>query len=206
MLERLTKTDPERDPRGMEQRYLSNTLFAGSRGLLGKSLEGVDRELLYAAVRAGLQNQDGRARSAYVTVYDNLSFEELKPLLPAIHRAVVEKSPSGEMFADGIRIAGLKLLAKHHVQEGLDAGVQYAKKQNPWGSEKRLPVILSAIEAYGTHAAAVIPELQALADSLDQGEPGHPRKSSQEKAKVVRATIEQIKASKETPPLIGLEG
>ncbi len=206
MLERLTKSDLKRDPRGMEQRYLSDTLFARGRGLIGKSLDGVDRNLLYDAVRTGLRNEDGRARSAYVTVFDNLSFAELKPLLPAIHQAVIEKSPSGEMFADGIRLAGLNLLAKHHVKEGLDAGVEYAKKQNPWGSEKRLPVILSAIVAYGTHAAAVIPELQALADSLDKGEPGHPRKSSQEKAKLVREAIEQIKASKDTPPLTSLEG
>jgi hypothetical protein len=206
MLERLTKNDPERDPRSMEQRYLSNTLFAKGRGLIGKSLDGIDRKLLYDAVRAGLRNEDGHARSAYVSVYDNLSFEELKPLLPAIHQAVVEKSPSGEMFADGIRLAGLNLLAKHHVKEGLDAGVQYAKKQNPWGSEKRLPVILSTIKAYGTHAAAVIPELQALADSLDKGEPGHPPKSSKEKAKLVREAIANIKASEETPPLISLEG
>jgi hypothetical protein len=206
MLERLTKTDPERDPRGMEQRYLSNTLFAGSRGLLGKSLEGVDRELLYAAVRAGLQNQDGRARSAYVTVYDNLSFEELKPLLPAIHRAVIESSPSGEMFADGIRMAGLKLLAKHHVKEGLDAGMRYATKQNPWGSQKRLPEVMAAIQSYGTHAQPLIPQLEELADKLEKGEPGFPKPLSLQKAANVRATIEQIKASKETPPLIGLEG
>lgn len=206
MLERLTKTDLERDPRGMEQRYLSNTLFAKGRGLLGKSLDGVDRELLYAAVQAGLQNQDGHARSAYVTVYENLSFDELKPLLPAIHRAVVEPSPSGIMFADGVRMAGLKLLAKHHIQEGLDAGMHYATRQNPWGSQKRLPEIMTAILTYGTHAKAVIPELQKLADTLEKGEPGFPRPLSLQKAKNVRETIQQIEASKETPPLIRLEG
>ncbi len=206
MLERLTKTDPERDPRGMEQRYLSNTLFANGRGLLGKSLDGVDRDHLYSAVRAGLQNQDGRARSAYVTVYDNLSFEELKPLLPAIHRAVVEPSPSGIMFADGIRLAGLNLLAKHHVREGLDAGMQYAKKQNHWGSQKRIPTIMTAIQSYGTHAQAVIPQLEQLADVLEKGEPGFPKPLSLQKAKNVRETIEQIKASSETPPLISLKG
>jgi hypothetical protein len=205
MLERLTKADPERDPRGMEQRYLSNTLFAGGRGLLGKSLAGVDRDLLYAAVRAGLQNQDGRARSAYVSVYDNLSFDELKPLLPAIHRAVVEPSPSGIMFADGIRMAGLKLLAKHRVKEGLDAGMLYARKQNPWGSQKRLPEIMTVVQSYGTHAQPLIPQLEELADKLEKGEPGFPKPLSLQKAANVRETIEQIKASKETPPLISLD-
>lgn len=206
LLERLTKSDQERDPRAMEQRYLSMTLFDRGRGLLGRSLDGVDRELLFAAVRAGLQNQDGHARSAYTSVYDNLTFEELKPLLPAIHRAVVEPSPSGEMFADGIRLAGLKLLAKHHVKEGLDAALGYAKNQNPWGSQKRIPEVMEAIAAYGTHAVVAIPDLEELAKTFEKGEQNFPRHMSQQKGKNVRDTIEKIKSSTETPKLMTVAG
>jgi hypothetical protein len=70
--------------------------------MLGRSLEGVDRQALYEAVRAGLDNEDGRARGALGSVYKNLTYEEIEPLLPAIYLAVIEPAPSGIMFADGI--------------------------------------------------------------------------------------------------------
>ena len=63
LLELLAQVDPQSDPRGMQQRYLSFALF-DSGGMLSRSLDGVDREALYEAVRAGLKNQDGRAGAA----------------------------------------------------------------------------------------------------------------------------------------------
>ena len=119
MLERLAKTDPKTDPRGMEQRYLCFSLFNRRDGLLGRSLEGVDRELLMKAVRVGLQNEDGRARGSLATVYEHLTYDEIKPLLPAIHQAIVEPAPSGIMFASDIRMSGVALLAKHRINEGI---------------------------------------------------------------------------------------
>ena len=111
LLELLAQVDPENDPRGMQQRYLSFALFEQGEGMLSRSLDGVDRAALSKAVRAGLKNQDGRARGSIGSVYRNLSSEEIKPLLPAIHQAIVEPAPSGEMFADTIRVEGLRLLA-----------------------------------------------------------------------------------------------
>ncbi len=118
LLELLAQVDPERDPRGMQQRYLTFALFENGDGMLSRSLEGVDEELLYKAVRAGLKNQDGRARGSLGSVYRNLSSEKIKPLLPAIYQAIMEPAPSGEMFADSIRVEGLRLLAKHRVKRG----------------------------------------------------------------------------------------
>ena len=84
--------------------------------MLGRSLEGVDREALYVAVGAGLGNEDGRARGALSSVYKNLAYEEIEPLLPVIHQAVVAPAPSGIMFADGIRLSGLEILAQHRIE------------------------------------------------------------------------------------------
>ena len=125
LLKLLAEVDEQRDPRGMQQRYLTFALFENRDGMLSRSLEGVDREALYQAVRAGLKNQDGRARGSIGSVYRNLSAEDLQPLLPAIYQAIVEPAPSGEMFADTIRVEGLELLAKHHIEEGIAACVQY---------------------------------------------------------------------------------
>jgi len=45
ILRMATATPSAADPRDMEQRYLITILFSSRGGLLGKSLDGVDREL-----------------------------------------------------------------------------------------------------------------------------------------------------------------
>jgi len=200
MLGRLTKSDPKNDPRNMEQRYLCFALFAGRQGLLRKSLEGVDRELLTKAVRAGLRNEDGRARGALGSVYDNLSFEEIKPLLPAIHRAVVEPAPSGIMFADGIRLSGLDLLAKHRIREGMGLCLDIMDIER-WGKRSRISRCLKALQAYGGAAKSVLPRLAALEKQLlDHWE----AKGLQPQIDLVRQTVAAIKADKNPPKLHSL--
>ena len=204
LLELLAQVDAEHDPRGMQQRYLSFALF-DDQGLLRRSLVGVDREALYQAVRAGLKNDDGRARGSIGSVYRNLSAEEIKPLLPAIYQAIVEPAPSGEMFADSIRVEGLRLLAKHRIEEGLSACVKYARDQNPWDSQKRTPELMKILLTYGAHAKAVIPELTRLADYFEKDEKDFPKNLMLVKAKSVRETITAIQASTDSPELIRIK-
>lgn len=201
LLELLAQVDPERDPRGMQQRYLTFALFENGGGMLSRSLEGVDEELLYKAVRAGLKNQDGRARGSLGSVYRNLSSEKIKPLLPAIYQAIMEPAPSGEMFADSIRVEGLRLLAKHRVEEGITACVKYTREQNPWASQERTPELMKVLLTYGTHAKTVIPDLEKLAIYFEKDEKNFPRHLMLQKAKSVRETIQAIEASTETPDL-----
>ena len=47
---------------GMAQRAATEALFSKRGGIMTGSLDGVDRELLYPAIKAVLQNQDGRTR------------------------------------------------------------------------------------------------------------------------------------------------
>ncbi|MHC1767078.1 MAG: DUF6288 domain-containing protein [Verrucomicrobiia bacterium] len=204
LLELLAQVDPQNDPRGMQQRYLSFALF-DSGGMLSRSLAGVDREALYQAVRAGLKNQDGRARGSIGSVYRNLSAEEIKPLLPAIYQAIIEPAPSGEMFADGIRVEGLRLLAKHRIEEGIGACVRYTRDQNPWASEKRTPELMKILLTYGTNAKLVIPELTKIANYFEKDEKDFPKELMLRKAKCVRETIRAIEASTDSPQLIRLK-
>ncbi|MEN9576571.1 MAG: hypothetical protein RL514_4426 [Verrucomicrobiota bacterium] len=209
LLELLAQVDAENDPRGMQQRYLSFALFDDgeehSVGMLNSSLEGVDRELLYKAVRAGLRNQDGRARGSIGSVYRNLSAKEIKPLLPAIYQAVIEPAPSGEMFADSIRVEGLRLLAKHRIEEGIRACVNYTRDQNPWDSQERTPELMKVLLSYGTHAKAVIPELTKIADYFEKDEKDFPEELMIMKAKCVRKTIRAIQGLRDTPELVRLK-
>jgi len=202
LLQMLTKGATEEDPRGMEQRYLSFTVF---QRMLNNSIEDVDPELLREAIVAGLQNQDGRARSAIGGVYQRLSQEQIRPLLPAIHRAVVEPAPSGIMFASGVRLKGLELLSKNYVKEGLDACVFYLTTQVLWGSEKRIHPILKSLLVYKAHAKSVIPELEKFADTIEKGEEAYPKRLSIEKADVIREVIKEIEASSEYPELISMK-
>ncbi len=204
LLKLLAQVNPQSDPRGMQQRYLSFALF-DSGGMLSRSLEGVDREALYEAVRAGLNNQDGRARGSLGSVYRNLSFEDIKPLLPAIYQAIIEPAPSGEMFADSIRVEGLRLLAKHRIEEGISACVEYTRDQNPWASEHRTPELMKILLSYGTHAKSVIPELTKIANYFEKDEKDFPKELMLMKAKCVRETIRAIEASTDTPELINLK-
>ena len=204
LLELLARVDAKNDPRGMQQRYLSFALFDND-GLLGRSLEGVDRPSLYKAVRAGLKNEDGRARGSIGSVYRHLSLEEIKPLLPAIHEAIVEPAPSGEMFADGIRLEGLRLLSQHHIEEGINALVIYTRDQNPWASQERTPELMKILLTYGTHAKAAIPELTRIANYFEKDEKDFPPDLMRMKGESVRETIAAIESSTDSPELVRLK-
>lgn len=198
LLERLTKGATPEDPRGMEQRHLCDVVFGS---MLRNSLEGVDRDLLRKAIAAGLRNQDGRARTTTSGIYKHLSFEEIKPLLPAILDAVATPAPSGEMFSDGVRLAGLEVLAAHHVAEGILAAAEYIRTQNTWASEHRTPVALKTLLAYGTQAKAAIPHLEETAALFDKGEVDFPKRLSEQKAADIREAIANINAATEAPKL-----
>ncbi len=201
MLQRLASYDPKNDPRNMQQRYLSIALFNRRDGLIGRSLEGVDRELLTKAVRAGLQNEDGRARGSIGSVYINLSFDEILPLLPAIHQAIVEPAPSGIMFADEIQNSGLELFAKHRISEGIELIAEYARTQKQHGSQKRIVTVMKMLENYGAHAKRVIDRLEATANYFENEETDFPPNLSRDKARIVREMIVKIKASADLPEL-----
>jgi hypothetical protein len=204
LLELLARVDVKNDPRGMQQRYLSFALFDRD-GMLGRSLEDVDRPALYKAVRAGLKNEDGRARGSIGSVYRRLSFEEIRPLLPAVHEAIVQPAPSGEMFADEIRVEGLRLLAQYHVEEGLSACVNYTRDQNPWASEVRTPELMKILLTYGAHARAVIPELTRVANYFEKDEKDFPTHLMRMKARSVRETITAIESATDAPELIRIK-
>lgn len=182
LLKMLAKGPSSSDPRGMEQRYLCFALFARRGGLISQSLEGVDRELLIEAVRAGLQNEDGRARGNFGTVYENLTYEEIKPLLPAIHAAIVTPAPSGIMFANGIRLAGIDLLAKHRIKEGIPLCIDVMEIQK-WGKRDRITRCLKTLGTYGGAAKSVLPQLRQLEREL----------SVHSEAKGLQPQIDQIR-------------
>ncbi|NNE93869.1 MAG: acetylesterase [Verrucomicrobiales bacterium] len=157
------------DKRDYLQRYLAFALFNQRGGLLGRSIENVDRDLLREAAVAVLKNEDGRARGALSSVYSQLSADEIKPLLPAILDAVENQSPSGVMFSDGIRLAGLNVLADHRIAEGVPLCVDLIELDR-WGSERRLTGCLNALKKYGAEAKSELPKIRAFAKEMYEHE------------------------------------
>ena len=204
MLTRLTQYDEQNDPRNMEQRYVSFALFDRRNGLVGKSLAGVDRNLLIQAVRSGLLNQDGRSRGSIGSVYENLTYDEIKPLLPDIYQAIKDPSPSGIMFSDVIRMRGLELFTKYRIKEGLELLVDYSRNQKKHGSEKRIFKVMEMIKSYGTHSKSMISKLESVAVYFETEEENFPPRLSLKKASVIRETISEIKALVDQPKLIHL--
>jgi hypothetical protein len=198
ILDRIARTPGLDDPRAMEQRYLCAAVF-GKMLTDAQKLEGVDREKLRVAVARGLQNQDGQARGQVSRIYSRLTFEEIEPLLPAIREAIVKPAPSGEMFADEVRLAGLKLLSAHRIEEGIPAIADYVVTQNPWASQERIRQILPLFDPYGAHAQVALPKLREAAEYFEQREPDFPKNLSLQKAAAVRETITKIEAAIERP-------
>ena len=166
LLTMLQQVDRTSDPRAMQQRFLCSALFNARNGMLRGSLDGVDKDALYQAVTAGLQNEDGRARSEIASVYKQLSYEQIEPLLPVIYRSVIEPAPSGIMFADGIRLAGLQILAKHRIQEALPLCLTVMETDR-WGAARRMPDCLKALQEFGSAAKDTLPELRSLLKKIE---------------------------------------
>jgi hypothetical protein len=165
LLAMIARSPAKDDPRAMEQRFLCFALFEKRGGLLGRSLEGVDRDQLREAVVAGLQNEDGRARSTIGNIYEKLSFQEIQPLLPSIYEAIVKPAPSGEMFADGVRLAGLDLLARNRIKEGLPLCVSLMDIER-WGKKNRITGCLESLARYGGAAKPMLPQLRQMEKDL----------------------------------------
>ncbi|KPK50953.1 MAG: hypothetical protein AMK72_00930 [Planctomycetes bacterium SM23_25] len=148
------------DPVEISSGKLAEALFGG---LLRKSIRGVDTKLVYAAIRAVARNPDGMARARLRHTFEKLlTVEDVKALAPDILAAIDEPSPADTMFANEIRMGGLRALAKYHFREGIRVAAKFARTQSAHGSERRTGEIMKELLRYGTAAREVVPELKAL--------------------------------------------
>jgi hypothetical protein len=194
------------DPRRMAQRAACMALFSpypGSRGyksILADSLEGVDRALLYPAIRSVLENDDAAARGSLDRTVGKLTDRDLVELMPAIFKAIQQLAPSNEMFGDGIRLAGLDLVSRLHIREGMPLCLSVIELDR-WGSGHRLSKCLEYLGRYGVHAKDVLPLLQDMRREFVKAD----RKREQsDQVKLLDKTLAEISASKEEPKILSL--
>ncbi|MDP1662277.1 MAG: DUF6288 domain-containing protein [Phycisphaerales bacterium] len=154
------------DPQDRRQRLVgevAKALFSLSPGtnepvpILSKSLDGVDRSLLRAALKAVITNEDGLIRGLAAGVYPRLSADDVRVLLPDIVSAVRTNAPSGEMFRYDVRYGGLDLLARLRIAEGMALSIDLMNEFE-WGSDVNR--CIRPLRAYGGAAKELIPRLR----------------------------------------------
>lgn len=190
------------DPIQLSHGQLANALFGG---LLRNSIEGVDKKVLYSAIRAIAQNPDGRARGNLQGTFEKLlTLEDAEALAPDLLAAILVPAPADTMFRDSIRMGAFKALTKYRFKEAIEAGVIYAKTQGGHGSENRTAVIMKEIVSYGSAARSAIPGLKELIVQFNEdvkrreypgGELNNRRVTAVEEA------IKAIEAAKDHPKL-----
>jgi hypothetical protein len=156
----MAATSNAADPRRTIHLNASLALFSGYPGvggptLLSGSIEGVDRKLLYPAVRSLLENDDSVARGGPGVIYGMLSDRDLAELLPVIIKAANEMPPTNEMFADGPRLTAFDVLSKHHIREGMTMIVEALNGDRLGGDV--IQNCLDYLLRYGVHAKEILP-------------------------------------------------
>jgi hypothetical protein len=192
------------DPRRQAARYASFALFSpfpGSRSprsILAESLDGVDRTELIPALQTLLAHEDSIARGAAGRVFTRLGDEDLVALLPEIVQAIEKIAPSNEMFADGVRLAGLDLLSRLRVREGMALCV-FVIEPDRWGERNRSVTCLTYLARYGAHAKSLLTEVKKTRSYLAEV-----KKVPAERLAEMDKLIGAIESSTETPTLVNL--
>ncbi len=192
------------DPRRMNQRATSRALFSPypgnsePRSLLSGSLDGVDRKQLDAVMKSFLQNDDSVVRASIIPALGKLDDHDLAALLPTIISDIETLAPTNEMWGDDIRQAGLDLLSRHHIREGMFLCVSSIEWR--WGMD--LQKRMEYLARYGKNAVEVLPRLKELERELAaKGRDGEPSNE----LKLLRKSISDIEGSKEAPELVSLK-
>lgn len=190
------------DPIQLTHGQLAEALFGG---LMRKSIQGVDTNLLYPAIRAVSRNADGMARMHLKNTFERqLSVADVQALGPDILAAVITPCPADTMFGNEIRMGGFKVLTKYHFKEGIEAGVVFAETQGGHGSESRTGEIMKEITSYGSAAREAVPRLKQLIVSLnEQCRKGEfpAGELNQRRVTAVQEAIQTIEAAQDQPEL-----
>jgi HEAT repeat protein len=203
LLALIVRQNPS-DPRRQAARSASFALFSpfpggrGPRSILAESLDGVDRAKLIPALQALLAHEDSIPRGAVGKSFTHLTDTDLVALLPSIVKAVEKPAPSNEMFGDGVRLAGLDLLSRLHIREGMALCISLIEPAR-WSSGKRVEPCVKYLQRYGIHARAVLPQLSEVRAQFAAG-----GKAKSEQAEQLDKCIAAIESSTANPTVIGL--
>ncbi|MGB1129786.1 MAG: DUF6288 domain-containing protein, partial [Haloferula sp.] len=164
------------DPMHYAHGRLAMLLFSGDspKGMIwGDGIDGVDRNLLYPAIRAVAETPNGRARSMLYDTYQNLDEADVQALAETIVDSIVNRAPTDRMFSHRVRAGGVIALRENNIAEGVPAGMIYCA-DTVWNGANRREAF-TVLGAYGGRLTTVEPDpgiIPFLESYLDDSEVG----------------------------------
>ena len=159
----------EEDPLHFDHGRLAMLLFYsgnayGPKGILYNNITGVDRNLLYPAIRAVAGTPIGMSRSTLASIYPLLTKADTQAVADAVVDSVKDFAPSDRMFASGVRQSGFDLMWKYDVAEGVPTGMKYIVDTVPGNRTAALLTLKKFAASYTTITPE--PDVIALATSF----------------------------------------
>ncbi|MCX5656457.1 MAG: DUF6288 domain-containing protein [Planctomycetota bacterium] len=167
----------------------------GPRGILAKSIDGLDKNLLYPAIRSIAANPDSAARGCLRSTYGLITLDDAKALAPAIVASTRESAPANTMFSKGVRLAGIEALARLRIEEGIPLTMMMLNLRE-WGKRYIVLESLDVLKQYRGAAKSVLPDLKKLEVELRKMKPQHDK---------IIEVIAVIENDKNPPRLISLK-
>jgi hypothetical protein len=128
----------------------------GPKGVIwGTGINGVDRNLLYPAIRAVAANPIGQARSCLTETYRNLTAADVNALAGSVVESVRFGAPSDKMFNGGVRMSGLDVLEKFKIAEGVPLSMIYMVDDTRGDAYTHG---LNVLKKYASGSTTVIPD------------------------------------------------
>ena len=165
----LTVRSNPADPRRHAALFASNVLFSAypgeraPRSILADSLEGVDRAQFYPAMQALLKHENSVARSSASKIFPLLTDQDLVKLLPDIIAAIGRHAPSNEMWGFDVRMAGLDLVTRLRITEGMALCLS-TMEPDRWGNKSSQ--CYAFLERYGANAKPLLPKLKEIREYI----------------------------------------
>ena len=106
-------------------------------------------------------NPDSAARGCLRSTYDLITIDDAKALAPTIVQSIQEMAPANTMFSKGVRLAGIKALARLKIEEGIPLTLMMMKLTD-WGKGYIVTTSLDVLKEYRGSAKSILPELKKL--------------------------------------------
>jgi hypothetical protein len=127
----------------------------GPKGVLYNNITGVDRNLLYPAIKAVAATPTGLARSTLASTYKLLTLNDTLAVADAIVDSVQFRAPADKMFTSGVRQGGIEVLQKYGFAEGVPLSLIY---MNDDVRDTVKPAAIAVLKAYAGSCTTVVPD------------------------------------------------
>lgn len=167
----------------------------GPRGILAGNIADVPKDQIYPVIRSVAANPDSAARGCLRSTYELLTLEDAKALAPEIVDSIESMAPANTMFSKGVRLAGIKAMARLHIEEGIPLTLMMMQLKD-WGKAYIIGESLEVLKHYRGAAKSSLPELRKMEVEF--------RKMKKEHDKLVEV-IAIIEKDTNPPELISLK-